>query len=124
MICRLILPRIYDGNIIAQFVTDEVLAQAIYSKEFIQYRPQPELFDSDVVLNGDPFRYTMIALAINRLTKNNIEGSLAEVGVIAATQLELFTIAHLIAVYICSTLLKDFIPTKRICGFAIPLLTM
>ena len=47
----------------------------------LRFMPDENLINKSMVLSNDPIRYTMIALAINRIHKENIQGSFAEVGV-------------------------------------------
>ena len=80
-LCKWLLGRIYDGQVLANHVPDVILAQAIRRKNFIEYMPDPSVLDDTVTSNGDPVRYAVLALAIHRLETVKVGGCFAEVGV-------------------------------------------
>jgi len=50
-------------------------------KSYIQHPPYDEKIHRGLISTEDPIRYTTLALALNTLKKDNIQGTIAEVGV-------------------------------------------
>ncbi len=50
-------------------------------KSYIRYPPYNKKIHNKLISTDDPIRYTTLALALNNLNKNNINGCIAEVGV-------------------------------------------
>jgi O-methyltransferase len=63
------------------FFPNSMLSVAANKRQMMRFMPNESLIDRTVTSSGDPIRYAMIALAINRIAQENIAGDFAELGV-------------------------------------------
>jgi len=72
---------IFGSEISKAFFPSSILSVAANKRKMLRFMPDESLIDRTVTSSGDPIRYAMIALAINRIAQENILGDFAELGV-------------------------------------------